>query len=685
MSNLRIIYDNAADRAALTASTTAGTLGVANLQNNRKGRPWRATGTTARLGATWAAPERIGGVFLPFCNLSPTATMRVRASNELSTSNLLPYSDNYTAGTGWLYANVLLTPYAAAAPEGSVLAAKLVETSVTGLHEVYKTFNSVANRVTTASIFVKAGERNKVRLGQVTGGFLLGASAIFDLVAGTVSPVSHYGDYTGATARITSVGDGWFRCSITLTTKAVATWYLALDLVTGTNTVGYVGDGVSGVYFTHAQLEVGELTSYFPSVTNFTGRNSIATFIGSNGQVQTAAASVARMQYNPLNLAIPPVLLLEPAATNLLQYSEGTVAQSGGGNVANAAVTIPGFANSIQFGDNSMARYSYRSSNVVGTAIGSTYTLSVFVMMDDGAAPVVTNTISGDFLFVWEGNSVAGGMIQSLGNGLYRCSVRVVATLAASGNNGIVKYTTHSARGFRITGLQLQLGHYADSYIPTTSNVATRSADSAPSFPSVRPAGYIDTWQSYDYDSGMLPACPAAAAAVDGFTALQAASAYGNGGGAYARHWLHAQTMALGLAIDIKDPANLQGYVEAGRLVAGDYWSPANNPDYGAAVTIMDASTHARTDAGDLWTDIGTRARKMPLQLSSLPAADRTALFGIMRRNGMSGAMLVSLFPESADLELERDHSIFGRLSSVSAMSIPYYENYSMPLEIEEL
>ncbi|MFA6180023.1 MAG: hypothetical protein WC696_10475, partial [Candidatus Methylopumilus sp.] len=200
-----------------------------------------------------------------------------------------------------------------------------------------------------------------------------------------------------------------------------------------------------------------------------------------------------------------------------------------------------------------------------------------------------------------------------------------------------------------------------------------------------RPAGYIDAWQSYSYDSGMLPACPAAAAAVDGFTPLQAASAYSNGGGAYARHWLSAQMPALGLAIDIKDPANLQGYVEAGRLVAGDYWSPANNPDYGASVTIMDASTHARTDAGDLWTDVGTRARKMPLQLSALPAADRTGLLGIVRRNGMSGAMLVSLFPESADLELERDHTIFGKLSSVLAMSIPYYENYAMPVEIEEV
>ena len=48
---------------------------------------------------------------------------------------------------------------------------------------------------------------------------------------------------------------------------------------------------------------------------------------------------------------------------------------------------------------------------------------------------------------------------------------------------------------------QVQVGLYADSYIPTTTAAVTRAADVAPSAPGVRPAGYIDAWQSYSSDS----------------------------------------------------------------------------------------------------------------------------------------------------------------------------------------
>ena len=679
MANLRIIYDNAADRATLTASTTAGALGVANLQNNRKGRPWRATGTTARLAATWAAPERIGGVFLPFCNLSPTATMRVRVSNEPAGQNQLTFSDHFTNPALWQISGVSIVPDIAITPEGSTGAAKLVEgTSNDTLHELYRSFVAVAARRTTVSICVKAAGRSKVRLSQVTTGFAIGAAAIFDLAAGTVGAVSYFGGMTGALASIVPLGNGWYRCAIELTTSVDGTWYLALDLVTGTNTLGYLGDGVSGVYITHAQIETGGLSSYYPATVSFTGRASTGTFIGNNGLLQTAAANVARMQYNPLNLAAPPFLLLEPAATNLALQSGDISSASwgirwGGGAsvVADAAVLAPD--GTLAYKVSPTSGGSGIGQGISLTA-GTTYTFSMWV--------------------------AAGGAPRSLGvwsaSGLVLASTTVPANLPMTRYRVTYTAVTTGVHYFGLQGIfvgdslwcacgQVQAGSYADSYIPTTTAAVTRAADIAASAPGVRPAGYIDAWQTYGYDSGMLPACPATAAVIDGFTPLQAASAYGNGGGAYARHWLPEPMTARGLAIDIKDPANLQGYVEAGRLVAGAYWSPANNPEYGASVTIMDASTHARSDAGDLWTDFGTRARKMPLQLSALPAADRTALFGIVRRNGMSGAMLVSLFPESADPELERDHTIFGRLSSVSAMSIPYYENYAMPLEIEEL
>ncbi|MDC8756270.1 hypothetical protein [Janthinobacterium fluminis] len=78
MTNLRIISDNAADRAVLSVSSQAGGLGAANLLTDIKGQVWRAAGTSATLTAVWPAGERIGGVHLPFCNLSSGATVRVR-------------------------------------------------------------------------------------------------------------------------------------------------------------------------------------------------------------------------------------------------------------------------------------------------------------------------------------------------------------------------------------------------------------------------------------------------------------------------------------------------------------------------------------------------------------------------------------------------------------------------------
>lgn len=84
MPNLRVIYDNAANRATLTASSTAGALGVSNLKVPLKSVVWRsaqaAAGATptATLTADWTSPEIVGGVALPFCNLTSQATVRVR-------------------------------------------------------------------------------------------------------------------------------------------------------------------------------------------------------------------------------------------------------------------------------------------------------------------------------------------------------------------------------------------------------------------------------------------------------------------------------------------------------------------------------------------------------------------------------------------------------------------------------
>lgn len=79
VSNLRIIYANLADQAVLSASSTAGSLGVVNLRTERKGEPHRSVGTSVTFTLTWSAAQVLSGVAIPACNLTPDATIRVQA------------------------------------------------------------------------------------------------------------------------------------------------------------------------------------------------------------------------------------------------------------------------------------------------------------------------------------------------------------------------------------------------------------------------------------------------------------------------------------------------------------------------------------------------------------------------------------------------------------------------------
>jgi hypothetical protein len=78
MPNLRVVYDNAADRATITASSSAGSLVPANLQTDYKSEVWRSTSLTSTLTLTWATAEIVGMFALAFASLTSAATFRIR-------------------------------------------------------------------------------------------------------------------------------------------------------------------------------------------------------------------------------------------------------------------------------------------------------------------------------------------------------------------------------------------------------------------------------------------------------------------------------------------------------------------------------------------------------------------------------------------------------------------------------
>lgn len=204
-------------------------------------------------------------------------------------------------------------------------------------------------------------------------------------------------------------------------------------------------------------------------------RSTIGTMLGSAGLIVTAAINVPRYEYDSSGNFLG--LLIEEAKTNLVTYSDGDVTTyPTRGGVTNATTALaPYFTNSIQFPTSGGANYAYKSI----TYSVANYVVSCFIKMDDGSFPVVSsNNSTGDLSLVVNGNIAPSIPTPTyVGGGVYRISAYASVSTARISTSGVAQYSTQSRKGFRVTGLQVQLGTVPSSYIPTTSSAVTRSAD----------------------------------------------------------------------------------------------------------------------------------------------------------------------------------------------------------------
>jgi hypothetical protein len=203
----------------------------------------------------------------------------------------------------------------------------------------------------------------------------------------------------------------------------------------------------------------------------------------------------------------------------------------------------------------------------------------------------------------------------------------------------------------------------------------------------MRVRGYTDAVDAAPvFDTGLRAAAPPAP-----FESLNWGSeplgvnAYAYGSASYATLWFAKSTVKK-LVIDLDDSGNIQGYLEASRLVVGAHWEVTNNVEHGSVdVSIVEGSTHIRTDAGDLYTDRGTLHKTMSVSLSLMPNADRNTLWRIMRGNGLTTPVYMSVTPEVVDGEEEQMFQIYGKLSRQASIKYQFVNQYTSQLEIEEI
>ena len=434
----------------------------------------------------WGAQAEENAAFPSSFIYTPSGAEATRAAdvteitgNDFGTFNLLQYSEEFDQSS-WNKNNSSITPNNTLAPDGTFTADKF-ENVVTGTARCTQSTTVTTGTNYTASIYLKAGTLSSNVRWREDAEDVHGL--VVDLSAGTI---------TSGTGTIEPVGNGWYRVSFTGSVSGTAF----------NSEIRTTNDG--SVYVWGAQLEESStVTPYVKSDVTFTSRASTATYYDYNGVIRTAAVDEARnVAFLPDgvtgNFVSAGELLLEPARTNLMTYSEefntGSALQPyGSGSIANAA-TAPDGTQTADFIAEMAATQIHRGGRGFTATNGSVYTVSCYLKAGtrSKANLQLTKSLFHFLTFDLIAGTVSGsvqngkGTIENVGNGWYRCTMtsgpatvdeNCNARVELVDDDGSRNYTGDGVSGLYVWGFQVEEGSYATSYIPTLGSAVTRAAD----------------------------------------------------------------------------------------------------------------------------------------------------------------------------------------------------------------
>jgi hypothetical protein len=417
---------------------------------------------------------------LTFSRSNDTAT-RVGPNGyiEKVRTNLLTYSNTFS-DAAWNKNNLTLTS-GQTDPNGGTTAFLLTSTVTSGAYMDQNISGSLC-----FSIFAKAGTRSTFSI--IPTGYNNGA--FFDLSSVTATSAG-----VGSLAKIESVGGGWFRCSVAVSSSS--SYIVSLSDISGPACL--IGDSVN---FAFAQAETGDIA------TDYIATTSAAVTVG-------PVANVPRLDYLDSS---SPRLLLEPQRTNLALYSEqfdnAWWTAAGASITANTAVSPDGTTSMDRLTETATTNPHQVISTAVTIFGGVARVFSAFVKKGNVRYIQLANVAFGDSsassIFDLDTKTVTdsrassgagptfsfvSASVEDYGNGIlrlilvntssfdsptYRIAHSNQATFTgATLVDGMVSYAGDASSFTDIWGAQVEAGAYATSYIPTLGASVTRGADAA--------------------------------------------------------------------------------------------------------------------------------------------------------------------------------------------------------------
>ena len=220
-------------------------------------------------------------------------------------------------------------------------------------------------------------------------------------------------------------------------------------------------------------------------------RNSVGTFTDELGILRTATNNVPRFDHNPAT-GESLGLLIEESRTNLISTNIDDWNTSSTIKNKNAGIAPDGTNTANKCIRGPVATYQNVYATVTNVPTGTALIMSwymkaaetdsIFFQTNDGGWINGTFDISGGGLQGNGGNLDGHGM-YAVGNGWYRCWVKFDSA-ANSINLTFHPITSspvsgNSVDGTLIWGVQLEVGSYITSYIPTNGSTVTRAQDTA--------------------------------------------------------------------------------------------------------------------------------------------------------------------------------------------------------------
>lgn len=368
----------------------------------------------------------------------PTVTSQTRYADvaavqdeDFSTTNLSDYSESFNVGWGTGGMNTPITANAIVAPDGQTTADLAIESTFTGTHVLYDSLVTTA-APHTWSVYAKKKERTWIKLVLSTGA---ANGAFFNLDSGTVGTVD-----SGYSATIEDAGNGWYRCKITKTTTA-ATHYTSVYLASDGSTTSYAGDGTSGVYLWGASLTATEYPVAYTTTRNLL---TDSQDFERSSWIKTAATIGNDSAQAPDGTATADKLIATSAS---------------GGHFLRQIVSFSSDSTYSFY-----AKAGEYSSMMLFTA--PTYKRYGFDLLSGTAFDA--SGVGGT------GTPADAHSIENVGNGWYRCSIKVSSgtdvQIYIVNNSGTILFSGDNTSGLYVWGAQLEPGT-ATEYVRTVDTV----------------------------------------------------------------------------------------------------------------------------------------------------------------------------------------------------------------------